>query len=397
MRHALASLFRRGVMFTLCPPKCRSRDFLSMPICRAAELIRSFGHGVDDVPDIVLSELRKFMPDEFQFESRRVIVPAWLLSVGVHAILLICISFLAVGNGDSSPTEESARSVGIVLARKSDNVDREYFEGTSEDALESDSSADARSSQSSIPPTQSASLVLSELALPKTSDLPFMGVTSVDTPRLAVSNLRPKLPGIDESAIIADEQAKMRAAAARGPTTKLSVFGSKEATGGSFVFLIDRSQSMGVGGLGVLQDAEEELVRVLKGLEAAHRFQVVVYHDKTVYLERRELLPATDANKALVPGFLGSKAAFGATGHELALMSALSLKPDVIFLLTDGGEPTLNDQEIRALAKLAVPRTSIHCIQFGTGPLQDSNNFLARLAAATGGEYGYVDVNGRRK
>ncbi|HUG68689.1 MAG TPA: hypothetical protein VMM76_13120 [Pirellulaceae bacterium] len=341
------------------------------------------------------------MRDEFHIESRRTIVPAWLLSIGAHVVLLICISFLAVGASDLSLKEEPARPVGIVLARKSANVEHEYFEEISEDAPERDSSVDAsaedRSSQPDVPANQPESFVLSEFALPKTSDLPLVGVTSIDTPRLTVSNSRPKLPGIDESAIIADEQARLRAATARGPTAKLGVFGSKEATGGSFVFLIDRSQSMGVGGLGVLQDAEDELVRVLNGLQAEHRFQVAVYHDKSVYLERRELLPATEANKALVPGFLSTKAAFGATGHEGALMSALSLEPDVIFLLTDGGEPALKDQEIRAIAKFAVPRTSIHCIQFGTGPPRESNNFLARLAAATGGEYGYVDVNQRRK
>ncbi len=341
------------------------------------------------------------MPDDFQIEQRRSIVPAWLLSIGVHVTLLICLSFLAAGAGDSLSTDEAARAVGIVLTRKSDSVEHEYFTELSQEAADPDSlvdaNADARTSQPSFPATPPESMVLPEFALPTTSDIPLPGVTSVNTPKLTVGNSRPKLPGIDESAIIADEQTRMREAAARGPTTKLSVFGSKEATGGSFVFLIDRSQSMGIGGLGVLQDAEDELVRVLQGLDAKHRFQVVVYHDKSVYLERRELLPATEENKALVPGFLSSKAAFGATGHELALMSALSLEPDVIFLLTDGGEPALNAQEIRAIAKLARPRTSIHCIQFGTGPLQDSNNFLARLAAATGGEYGYVDVNQRRE
>ena len=147
----------------------------------------------------------------------------------------------------------------------------------------------------------------------------------------------------------------------------------------------------------MLQDAEDELVRVLQGLGPEHQFQVVVYHDQSVYLERRELLDATEENKALVPGFLGSKAAFGATEHERALMSALSLEPDVIFLLTDGGEPALKEQQIRNIAKYAGPRTSIHCIQFGIGPHREANNFLARLAAATGGEYGYVDVNQRRR
>jgi hypothetical protein len=341
------------------------------------------------------------MHDEFQFDIQRKLVPAWLLSVGVHIVLLICLSFLAVRAGDSSSKAEVARPVGIVLTRHSENLQREYFDQTSDDATDSDSQTDSDADhpplQPSDPASRPESLVLSELALPRTSDLPFAGLSSVDKPSLTVSNSRPKLPGIDESAIIAEEQAKLRAANARGPTTELGVFGSKEAVGNSFLFLIDRSQSMGGGGLGVLQDAERELARVLKGLEAKHRFQVAVYHYKSVYLHRRELLPATDANKSLVPGFLSTKAAFGATEHERALMSALSLEPDVIFLLTDGGEPVLKDRQIRAIAKLSSPRTSIHCIQFGSGPLQDADNFLARLAAATRGEYGYVDVNGRRE
>lgn len=341
------------------------------------------------------------MHDEFQLANRRTLVPAWLLSVGVHVLLLICISFLAVGTGQSTLMEEPERPVGIVLARKSTDLEHEYFDETTEDTIDHDSQADAsddsRAPPSSAPASLPESLAIAEFALPTTSDLPLSGVTSLDRPSLSVSNSRPKLPGVDESAIIAEEQARMRAAATRGPTTTLSVFGSAEATGGSFVFLIDRSQSMGGGGLGVLQDAEDELVRVLSGLEEKHRFQVAVYHDKSVYIERRELLAATDENKSLVRDFLGTKAAFGATNHKFALTSALSLEPDIIFLLTDGGDPGLKDHEIREIARFASTRTSIHCIQFGTGPLRDSNNFLARLAAATGGEYGYIDVNQRRK
>lgn len=132
------------------------------------------------------------MHDEFQLDRRRIIVPAWLLSIGVHVVVLICISFFAVGTGDSSLTEETFRPVGIVLARKSENHDREYFDETSEDTPESDSSAvanaDARLPQPSLSATQPEELVVSELALPKTSDLSFMGVASVDTPRLTVSN-----------------------------------------------------------------------------------------------------------------------------------------------------------------------------------------------------------------
>jgi len=98
------------------------------------------------------------MHDEFQLDRRRIIVPAWLLSIGVHVVVLICISFFAVGTGDSSLTEETSRPVGIVLARKSENHDRKYFDETSEDTPESDSSAvanaDAHLPQPSLSATQ---------------------------------------------------------------------------------------------------------------------------------------------------------------------------------------------------------------------------------------------------
>ncbi|MCA9121966.1 MAG: hypothetical protein H6822_26490 [Planctomycetaceae bacterium] len=335
------------------------------------------------------------MHDEFQIESRRKLLPAWILSVGVHVVLLTCLPLFISVSRDSQLNDVTDRSVRVVLALKSTSREHEYFDEAAMD--QADASQDAGSSQAEIQVAASESLVVSEFTLPAVSDPILPGLTSIDTPRLSVSGSRPRLPGVDESAIIAAEQARMRSAALRSPIAEIGLFGSKEAIGRSFVFLIDRSQSMGGGGLGVLQDAEDELVRVLQGLGPEHQFQVVVYHDQSVYLERRELLDATEENKALVPGFLGSKAAFGATEHERALMSALSLEPDVIFLLTDGGEPALKEQQIRNIAKYAGPRTSIHCIQFGIGPHREANNFLARLAAATGGEYGYVDVNQRRR
>jgi hypothetical protein len=192
------------------------------------------------------------MHDEIQLDIRRKLVPAWLLSVGVHVVALICLSFLAVGAGKSSPTEEVTRPVGIVLTRPSADFEREYFDETSDKAADRETQQQANAKDQPLEPTIAASppesLVVPELALPKTSDLPLAGIASVNTPSLTVSNARPKLPGIDESAIIAEEQAKLRAANARGPTTSVGVFGSKEAVGNSFVFLIDRSQSMGGGG-----------------------------------------------------------------------------------------------------------------------------------------------------
>ena len=315
----------------------------------------------------------------------------------VHVILLVLMSFVFVGVVRVERVDEPDRPAGIVLAKKTDQRDREYFEETvsTEPTDETDASRDSDRASQALAPSASPpdAYVVSDFALPSAEDIPLAGLASADVPRLTVSGRRPKLPGVDESAIVADAQARFRAAHARGPTTSLGIFGSAKAVGGSFVFLIDRSKSMGGEGLDVLRDAEKELVRALQRLEPVHRFQVAVYHTKSIYLKERKLLPATDENKAAVGDFLATKAALGSTKHAIALTSALGMEPDVIFLLTDGGHPGLRPHEFREVVALAGERTAIHCLHFGSRSSPPPDNFLRRLAAATGGEYGYVDAS----
>ena len=327
-------------------------------------------------------------------------LPAWSLSLIVNVLLLLALSFLLARHVGEQAAVDDRRPVGIVLAQPTATDALRYLT----DADVNADSIAAQGTATSATPAQSAvnidefatGLVPSELALPAAAPLALPGLATQETPRLSVSGTRPHLPGVDESAIIAAEQQRLRATQARGPQARIGLFGGEAAEGNSFVFLIDRSKSMSGGGLGVMDDVRDELVRVLQALDARHRFQVIVYHDKCVYLNQREMLPATDEHKNAVPDFLGTKAPFGATEHERALVSALHLEPDVIFLLTDGGDPVLADHQIRNLAKLAGGRTTIHCLHFGSGPLQDSDNFLSRLATATGGNYGYIDVSQRR-
>ena len=71
----------------------------------------------------------------------------------------------------------------------------------------------------------------------------------------------------------------------------------------------------------------------------------------------------------------------------------MSLRPDVVFLLTDGADPYLNAAQLQQTRRLAAGRTSIHCIQFGFGPLQESDNFMMRLARQNDGGYQYVEMH----
>jgi hypothetical protein len=74
------------------------------------------------------------------------------------------------------------------------------------------------------------------------------------------------------------------------------------------------------------------------------------------------------------------------------LKLALALQPDVIFLLTDAEEPSLNSSELAAIRRQNRAGTSINAIEFGSGPFRGGENFLVRLARQNSGKHVYVDV-----
>ena len=152
---------------------------------------------------------------------------------------------------------------------------------------------------------------------------------------------------------------------------------------------------MGGGGLGAIEAAAKELAGCIDRLEESHKFQVIAYNQKPLYLTGRELLPATDGNKKQLIEFVKNLPAFGATEHEVGIFAALKLKPDVIFLFTDGGDPHLSTGQLRAIQD-AAKGTAIHSLHFGSGPRGDERSFLQTLAEKNSGSYVYIDMSERR-
>ena len=320
-------------------------------------------------------------------------VPAWLLSALLHFVLVLVLSLLFT-TATELQHSEPVRDVSLVLSRVAN--DQVEFFADQATAAESGAAASAQDNSDALPsPDAAAALLPSDISLP-TQRSAIVGDSSlVESPQYTVTGNRGLPSSIDPAAIEAERTALRKARAARGSSTRLSVFGGRAAEGRSFVFLIDRSRSMGNQGLGALEAAERELLRALEPLRSTHQFQVIAYHHKCVFLTARKLLRATEENKAALAGHVSGLAAFGATEHEMALMSGLYLEPDVIFLLTDGGDPELDDAQLGRIYKLARGRTTIHCVQFGFGPLREPDNFLYRLAAQNGGGYGYVDMTAK--
>ena len=217
--------------------------------------------------------------------------------------------------------------------------------------------------------------------LPKADDV--IGAGSPDGDRLAVATS----PG------------KRRRGGGRATSgigkARTGVFGL-EGEGYKFVYVFDRSASMdGYKGapLGV---AKTQLLASLDDLGTTHQFQVIFYNDKPHVFSPTgvagRLVFGTDQNKALARQFIGSIIGSGATEHEKALKLAMAMAPDVIFFLTDAGDPRLDSRQLADIGRLN-RGTSINTIEYGYGPQVDSDNFLVRLAQANGGKHVYVDIS----
>ena len=321
-------------------------------------------------------------------------VPAWVTSVVVHAAILICCVLFLRSQVVVPGQGEAERSGAIVLARTT-STGQAYFDeseaASRPDAAVSDT-AEVEALPSELAP---AELDLNDIELPGTRSDP--GSPNADSllpsPDLSGADRQALLPGQGDEEILAEDAAMRAARGAAVPATQLSIFGSGPATGASFVFVIDRSKSMGSEGLDALSAAQRELALALATLEPQHQFQIIAYHHKLQYMNERKLLKATEGNRLQLSKFFGGLAAFGGTDHARAMLAAMHLQPDVVFLLTDGGDPYLTKPQMAELRRMSRGgRTKIHCIQFGFGPLQNIDTFMRRLAQENGGSYQYVDV-----
>ena len=185
-----------------------------------------------------------------------------------------------------------------------------------------------------------------------------------------------------------------------GPTPPLKspggvrtgIFGL-EARGNRFVYVFDRSASMGEPGGHPLAAAKRELLRSLDELGEVQQFYVIFYNDRLQVFSppgtRGRLLFATDENRRAASRFIDSVRPAGGTRHEDPLAAAFRLAPDVVFLLTDAdAKDDLSPDGLERLARLG---SGSRCmvVQFGDEATRSPR--LAELASRCGGRY--VTVN----
>lgn len=163
-----------------------------------------------------------------------------------------------------------------------------------------------------------------------------------------------------------------------------------EATGSRFVYIVDTSGSMGVGGK--LQALQSELSKSIDGLLESADFLVITYNTSASPLEGRQgWSDADERGKRAARRGIGRLTSHGSTNPSPAFQMAFALKPppDSIYFMTDG---EFSEEVATEIALLnGEYRIPIHCIAFVS---RESEPLMRRIASQSGGSYTFVPAPG---
>ena len=152
------------------------------------------------------------------------------------------------------------------------------------------------------------------------------------------------------------------------------------------VYVVDRSGSM----TDSIDYVKEELKRSIGELPEEKEFHVLFYSSgPCVEMPMRRLVDATGRNKQFAYEFVDGIIAQGETDPSDALRRAFAVRPEVIYLLTDGEFDRAIVGLVRGLN--AGGRVRVHTIGFlYTRPGTSAEGVLKQIAAENGGNYKFV-------
>ncbi len=167
------------------------------------------------------------------------------------------------------------------------------------------------------------------------------------------------MPGEDFSPLAMGDPEGLMVGGGRAVGGTASFFGL-QVKGQKFVYVVDYSGSM--TGL-KLQRAKQEIVRSLYSLDSNMEFFIIFYDNGYMTMPGDKLMPATDMNKQRYANWLLEVRGGGGTDPTGAMMKALSLGPDAVWLLSDGRfDPVVCDviQRANAVRKVRINTIAYH-------------------------------------
>ena len=297
----------------------------------------------------------------------------------------------------------------------------------SERALQHRVQMDRRMETQSVPaavPKRVLTTGLAKVALPEMPDLPV--------PKSAANVA--KMAGSSAAVSFGAAAAPMGGGAlgGTGSGAPVTFFGIRDVST-SVVIMIDVSDSMfsrtgdaeksklvKLGKEQSFQAVRDEAIKLVQSLPSSTQFGIVRWSGGA-YVWKPELVPATDTNKAAAIAHIQSDVDFhkakkkqdgrpGGTRHDYALEEAFKLKPETIYMITDGQASGASaadrskkieaddiyrvvDEGQKTLSKKA----RIHAIYYLTGKEKaEERQLLQRLASRTGGQFREVAAKNRK-
>lgn len=162
------------------------------------------------------------------------------------------------------------------------------------------------------------------------------------------------------------------------PWRQATFFGIK-VKGQRFIYVVDCSGSMIDESR--LARAKEEVRRSVLRLQSPQQFKVIFYNDRPIPMPGDLPRPADLSSKGQLLAWLRLIEPDGETDPRSSLKLALSLRPDAVFLLSDGEFP---DGTVEAVARSNPRKAPIHCVDLSRG---ESGDQLQRIAKESGGRY----------
>lgn len=226
-----------------------------------------------------------------------------------------------------------------------------------------------------------------------------MAEVSLDLPTVVASPMATAMSDADSRELM-----KLAKAGVKGDTPSKVQFAGLDGGGNHFVYLVDSSNSMKK-----FNDARTELLRSIDSLKPDQRFYVVFYDENPKYMrianpsqEEPASVYATPENKqAFRRWAMAVQQARGQSPPEV-LKFAFKLRPDVIFLLSDGEftgqtETVIRENNLQEnLFGESGPISIIHTIRYpGVSSTEgrQAEVQMQRIAAENGGQYRNVEIN----
>ena len=299
-------------------------------------------------------------------------VPSWVASVILHAALLVPFGFLT--QSQQLPTNDESLQVSFEPIESLEDVHLvDDLEIELQDELE-DVEVDL---PDHLPETEIAELPAEPALELLTTDPQFQPTSLDDIDSLFNA-------GTSNDASLGEEL---------GNSPMADFFGTKVA-GNRIVYVLDNSGGMVTGELETLV---AELMRSVDSLSNKQYFYIIFYSDSLYPLfypnAPQHFVRATDKNKRLLEQWLDTVELCVGNVVDEAVAAATAIRPDAVYLLTDGDLDTTRDQRrIRFLLDSSARSFPIHTFGLGTGKQSKAAAKLKQVADANNGSFRAVEI-----